>query len=574
MLIYLEKFKDFICSCLPFKTVGAKAPVIKGESVLLIKRPGERKFYKLNFIFLCLIFFLSPCTCASESEELSFPPQKTTRRRILSSDSVFPEVQSPQSVEDDSAPLPSSSKKMRRRIESEPLSVPSVLPSSLPLPKPPLEEFQKAIEIGLRTKLLANVYLGDNDNAANIFVPLLTLYFQSSNGNLCEETHFIRSDKGKICLFASGGRSEHVWEKGIHKIYPLLFKGDRIKIIRANWMTKHLHKDFGLLNVLGDSPEELHSEIFWKFYVTHFLDTQLSLLTKDRSLNHVEVRAFSWWDVCDGCYDQLPRLRNGISLTYNVVSARPYKKGYQQTPEFRFSFLQELSIKREEILKDIFERIIAFAEAYEDESKEAKRTFWTTHPGVDAAKWLGYVLNEENPLLQIYLRDASATSQAILDNLSRYLAKENWDLSCYYPPFTYPIQHAWKKYWGQKVIPHFGWHFVGEALATAENIICEMCGKKGIKDLSFLSHPKYRDISPIVKEEEPEEDYEPGKHVLGALSKRGKELRKKSLTVGSECVRHMILSRKDIKEKQKKLKKNRATMEPLKAQLARGFVED
>ena len=207
-------------------------------------------------------------------------------------------------------------------------------------------ELEKAIEIGLRTKLLANVYLGDEDSRANIFVPILTLHFKAPDGALQQETHFLRSDKRKICLFASGGSEfGHVWEKGIHQIYPLLF-AERIKVIRAGWLEKHLYKDLGLLNILGKSPEDLHSEIFWKTYVTYFLRTQLSTLTEGRSLDHMEVQAFSWWDVCDSCHKALPYDYEGIPLSYKVVSSHPYEKHYTETSAFQFSFLKGIKQQR------------------------------------------------------------------------------------------------------------------------------------------------------------------------------------------------------------------------------------
>jgi hypothetical protein len=48
MLTYMKRFKDFIVSFLPFKTFGAQALVVKGETVLLIKHTYIPGWYTIG----------------------------------------------------------------------------------------------------------------------------------------------------------------------------------------------------------------------------------------------------------------------------------------------------------------------------------------------------------------------------------------------------------------------------------------------------------------------------------------------------------------------------------------------
>jgi hypothetical protein len=416
----------------------------------------------------------------------------------------------------------------------------------------------KAIEIGLRAKFLANVYLGDEDSKTNIFVPVLTLHFIASNGTPQEESDFVRSDKEKICLFASGGGDRgHLWEKELHRMYYLLF-GERVKVIRASWLEKHLYTDRRLSNILGKTPKDLHSEIFWKIYVDNFLEKQLSTLAKGRPLDHMKVQAFSWWEVCDSCHEGLPYKYKGTPLSYHIVSCRPYKNHHGETPGFQCSFLQGVEEKRGKTLKDIFDRIMGLSQIYEDQSKEEKRTFWTTGPGGEAAKWLGHTFHRKNPLLKDYLQSIPESEIPPLEELLSYLRRKNWELSCYQKKlFAYRIQEAWESYWGQRVIPHFGWTFMGESFLESADGMCEMCGKKGIRDLSFVYHPKHRGAAPkAFKKEDQAEDLGSPAHKKGCL------------TVGSECVKYMQLSEEVVRRKRETLRKNRKKMDPLRQELA------
>lgn len=436
------------------------------------------------------------------------------------------------------------------------------------------KELKKAIEIGIRAKLLANVYLGDDDSKANIFVPVISLHFKKPDGTLEEETHFVRSDKKKICLFASGGGERgHVWEKGIHQIYPLLF-GERIKVIRAGWLAKHLLRDFELPNTADKSPEDLHSEIFWKTYVHYFLPVQLSPLMAGRHLDHMEVHAFSWWDVCDGCHAQLPYEYAGVPLFYKIVSSRPYEKHYKRTPEFQFSFLKGIKQERKEVLKDTFDRIMGLAQLYDDQPKKEKKAFWTTYPGVEAAKWLGHTFHRENPLLKEYLGSIPESSVKSLEDLLSYLKKENWELSCYQKkPRTFSIQKAWESHWGQRVIPHFGWTSVAETLLEERNGVCEMCGKEGLADISFVYHSKHRGTAPTTTGGEEQGDGS-GDDELDIFIRESRidfseknARRKKSLTVGSECVKYMTVTKTKVMDQRKKQKENAKKMNSLKEEL-------
>jgi len=100
---------------------------------------------------------------------------------------------------------------------------------------------EKIIVMGTQLKLLANVYLRNLDEMANVFFPYYTLTIQGDSGEE-EISDYFRAPapkgkeepQGKICVFASGGL-HNAWEKTVARIQEIFF-GDKVKVIRASWI--------------------------------------------------------------------------------------------------------------------------------------------------------------------------------------------------------------------------------------------------------------------------------------------------------------------------------------------------
>lgn len=122
--------------------------------------------------------------------------------------------------------------------------------------------FSPAIVMAVRIKLLANVYLRNIDEKANIFLPFFRILGKGVDGKERESGNYFRY-KGKICVFASGG-FHNAWEKSVQSVYKA-FYGTEIKIIRGSWIQKHLKEEVGFQN-----SEELHSELYYKTQCASF----------------------------------------------------------------------------------------------------------------------------------------------------------------------------------------------------------------------------------------------------------------------------------------------------------------
>ncbi len=444
------------------------------------------------------------------------------------------------SSQSDEEMAPPSTKRPRRRISSQDLDAIFVT-TQAPVPpvveeRPSLEHpegFEKAVKIALRVKILANTYLGDPNHNANIFIPFLLLHIEGPHGQTHATPTFVKRGE-KICLFASGGLKSD-WEKAVQRIYPLLFGGEKIKIIRGAWMNKHLERELGFSNTfkeipIGGSPFEgyLHSEAFWKKYAQYFLEPQLG----ERSLIRIDVHGFSWWDVCTFCHkNQLPsecKLSSAVSVPFRhrISAAYHYSHDYRQGRNFKSDRLQEVDRKKDAELQDILFRTLGVLRRPKLKLEDEKRIFWTTSPGIELAKLLGQAFMKPNPLLDPLV---PASAQGLLRELLPYLKVVNWDLSCYYEetPLN-DIQKTWQKYWKGGVIPHFGWTEIDTFSLDFPEGICEMCGKKDIKKIHLVYHPKYR-----------------GKVGSPALTKAQKI--KRSLRVGSKCVKVMTLQEEDLR---------------------------
>ena len=104
-----------------------------------------------------------------------------------------------------------------------------------------------------------------------------------------------------------------------------------------------------------------------------------------------------------------------------------------------------------------------------------------------------------------------------LRDLMILLRRVNWEFSCWYHnPYLSPFQKNWDRHWKYTVVPHFEWELVGDdQVMEEEEIDCEMCGHRNLRNLCYLYHPKHRPIE--EKKITPEEK------------------KKKSLTVGTDC---------------------------------------
>lgn len=407
------------------------------------------------------------------------------------------------------------------------------------------------VDIGMRVKLIANVYLRNLDEKANIFVPFFRATIKNPDGSLVERVNYFRykGRKGKICVFASGG-FHNAWEKSTQRVYEA-FYGSKIKIIRGTWIQKHLYRDYKELQKFERTPlEDLHSELYYKTFFERFFPRQLEELKEGGDVLGVVIDAFSWWDVCDGCHEHnLPHNLGKTPVTYRIKSARPYTHTYRDTDMFQSRVLSDLEEKENKHWLSLWSEIKKLPEKdFSDE--EDKRKYWTeTIQGIELTKWLGqaFVENKKPGKKGDVLRHYQALEEFDRDQLKGlidYLKEENWEFSCWYShPFPRgDIQKKWKKYWLQLVVPHFGWKEISsEHLDQDTN--CEMCGFEEARKISYIYHPKYRSAKGFPQ----------SKVVVaflgGPLPPESDELKKfkvKSLAVGSKCIETLRLTKEEL----------------------------
>ena len=437
-------------------------------------------------------------------------------------------------------------------------------------------DFALPVNIGTRLKLLANVYLGNLDAMANIFLPRYTLEVENPDGSLRKIQSFFKTSKNQICVFASGGL-HHIWEKNIGHIFKI-FYGQKVKIIRAHWMQKHLYKDKGIKRDLEEEfsgrENELHSEFYYDLFFSKFFVPELPQLLKEGDktliLKHVTIHAFSWWDVCNDCERILsnhkpPEIAE-FDLSYKIAARKRYNHAYPDDSLVK-DYALPVTIE-EKAWATIWTALSRYTgKKFSDD--EEKETFWTTtKDGLEVCKWLGQAFRETitgldgklNPLkkgdiLSFYKAMEPEKTQA-LEELLSYLQEKNWDLSCWYrgPNFPSRIQPKWKRYWKHQVVPHFGWEevndFKHEDLAGHR----EMCGYDGLNNVYLIFHPKFHASNKYLSL--PKEDQELKERELGFTSQSRfsdlppslQQKRKQSLSVGSECIKALISSREDIDE--------------------------
>lgn len=265
------------------------------------------------------------------------------------------------------------------------------------------------------------------------------------------------------------------------------------------------------------------------------------------------MRAFSWWRPCDDCHREMLgfQRRPAGAVSYTISYAHFYPCTYLQNETFRFQQIPDYERRSEEIWENIWSRVVQFADKPFSSVAE-KEKFWAQHyQGICLSKWLAQVFvkdmtqedtsNAEEGLslsleqISPFLARVDKEEVRRVKDLVEYLRSVNWEFSCWFSnPFPHRIQKNWNKYWKGAVVPHFGWKSIGTEEQDERGMQhCEMCGySKGLKDLYYVYHPKHTP----AKEEKITQGYQ----------------RRKSLTVGSECVRFLGLTREEVEKLQVK----------------------
>lgn len=431
-------------------------------------------------------------------------------------------------------------------------------------------DMTNVIDMGIRIKLLANVYAGRLNETTNIFVPR---YMIRVNGAQPIPGYFM-TPKGEICIFASGGTQNH-WEKSIGKVYEAFFK-QKVKIIRARWINKHCRNEKGTspLDEYRDRETELHSELYYNLFFKKFF-APLVLAPARGNIQSLVIEAFSWWEVCDQCGIKLENQKilceqqYGITnFSYRVSAAQKYKPFYTGDVVQRYRTPQD---KEAAVWKEIWKKVEEVVKLHPDDNKQ-KKYFWTkTAMGLELCKWLGQAFQENlytlesktahparrGDILKFY--NAIPTEDKVsLGRLLDYLRDKNWELSCWYKAPYLPNlagrQILWKKHAKQVVIPHFGWELVSSFKDEDKNHHCQMCGQQNLVNINWVYHPKFRVNKKFLNLPEEvqntkesdlnftiESPYDDLPDVL-------KLKRRQSLVVGSDCLEVLELSKYGLQE--------------------------
>lgn len=465
--------------------------------------------------------------------------------------------------------LPYAKTSIASKDESDDESIPFI--KFTPFLEIKFPDFPKAVvHMGTQIKLLANVYLKNLDATANIFLPY---YILKNSDGLLTKQDFFRTPKDQICVFASGGL-HNIWEKTVSSVQEIFF-GNKVKIIRASWMQKHLFKDKGIEKNLEEEfrerESELHSEFYYDLFFKHFFLPALPSHKEEKnSGGFLSIHAFSWWDVCTGCEEYLASHRPlllppGLTLSYKIAASRRYHHTYPSG-----SILEEARVSLNEergAWNKIWSKVSEYAQN-SFESIERKEHFWTsTREGLEICKWLGQAFVEntvtlkerkskpskKGDILRFY-REMTGEETQLLEDLLSYLREKNWELSCWYrQPYPDTVQPIWKRYWRQLVIPHFGWEDVEDMkLEEGGTDYCQMCGNEDLHQVFWVFHPKFRVSESFLsfpKEQQTLREKECGYTLDTPIDELPPVLQKKRkqwLQVGSECVQVLGLSREDL----------------------------
>lgn len=442
------------------------------------------------------------------------------------------------------------------------------------------KDFDLVTTMGTRLKLLANVYLANLQGKANIFLPRYSLEVETEDGSLQTIQSFFETPKGEICVFASGGL-HHIWEKNIGHIYKLFF-GQKVKIIRSHWMQKHLQKDKEIKRDLEEEfkgkENELHSEFYYDLFFRHFFVQELAEFVAEGgiTLKRLTIHGFSWWDVCNGCEDLLsshkPPIETGLELSYKIAARKRYNHFYPET-----SLVEGYTLSatvEEEAWNAIWEALAQYTGKSFENHKE-KENFWTkTKDGLEVCKWLGQAFRERTKGLDgtiqvtkkgdvlAFYKSMQPKKTKALEKLLVYLQDKNWDLSCWYwgPNFPSPYQPAWKRHGKHLIRPHFGWESVTEFKIEDKNRSdhCEMCGNENLMNVHLVFHPKHQVSNKFLNLSEEDQKLTEKEYgftfnsLVSNFPDPLKQKRRQCLYVGSECIKYLCQSKKDIKKWHKK----------------------
>lgn len=525
--------------------------------------------FKIKIVFLGLLYLPTYFYSVSALEEDSQQAQRAVKRKLMpigsededvSGGNYTDESEAAESEEqlpffpmsDNRAPTYGRHSFLKNAEESDDEDDQDPIPAGVPI------HLNDLIERGTQVKLMANVYLRDLCQRANVFIPTYEIEF--AGPGQASQRDFFRTARKQVCVFVSGGL-QNAWEKTVAWAFKKFF-GLNIKIIRASWIQKHLYKDKEKSVRLEDQykgrEDELHSELYFDYFFRNFFDFS-GLIGKAGTFT---IRAFSWWDVCDACFSRLTALREvlpeGFSLRYEIVSHRHYSHNHQPSPEFRES--RAYQIPEQQSWDTIWQKVMLLARAFST-NMERKKEYWTkTKDGLEICKWLAQAFAQQNVKRKIaskgevskYFQGISEVDSGAFWAFMEYLREENWDLSCWYKDIPYNvIQRAWDSQWSRVVMPHFNWSCIFHWEDTGLRGECDMCGKEGLRHTYWVYHPKYRvgkarlsEATLIFREASP--DFNP----TGFFDLHPEEWkrRKRSLVVGGECLKKLETDKETIDE--------------------------
>lgn len=440
------------------------------------------------------------------------------------------------------------------------------LPSSIPQDIRP--DFENVISAGARLKLIASVFLGRLDENSNIFVPSFKAKVVGQDGTLRVVEGFLKSSKGQMFVFASGGTGR-VWEKTVSRVYEIFF-GQEIKIIRESWLARHV----GGIDLKRKNC--LHSEYFFDLFLRRFgLKSFLPHVSGRDKILSLDFFCFSWWDVCDECFKDLSSHNQWVSefnvqeIHYHVAARRRYKHSLREN-----SVLSNFCVSDAEE-KAAWEEVWSKVKEYtllNFPNDDEKEKFWTkTVEGLEICKWIGQAFVEnkhdvygtrlplkDGDLLKHY-EDFTGQDQKSLSDLIEYLAEKNWDLSCWYSHHVpHEIQKSWKKNWRHVVVPHFSWVLVADFDDDSGDNVCEMCGNEDISKLYWMYHPKLK-LSQKFFDLSEEDQNRTEKDYGFSFRTKYEDLyphlqraRRQSLVVGSKCQEFLQTTREELDAWRKK----------------------
>lgn len=396
---------------------------------------------------------------------------------------------------------------------------------------------------GTQLKLLANIYLRNMDQRANVFLPLCKLDFKTPNGSIKPLYLFFQTDKKENCIFVSGGL-HNIWEKNVNYVNKTFFDNN-LKVIRARWVQKYFPEEKVAKN-FKDREQDLHSEFYYDLFFRKRFIPQLRILKqaeerKGNTLANITIKCFSWWAVCNSCEKNILSthgnllvenniLKSQEQLSYQIIARRRYTHAYPSRSAIQKTLYlgNKGDVIEQTSWKKIWAKIVNYTEPYLNEKMSTgaeQEIFWTeTKEGLEVCKWLGQAFREniydlngnkarpgkKGDVLHYYNGKYYVKEEELerLKQLLVYLEEKNWELCCWYRS-PYPsggqtshgnaIEQTWKKHWNQVIIPHYNWQVHdyeenegGSEEDEEEQDDCQMCGYEKLKNYYIVSHNKIK----------------------------------------------------------------------------------